>query len=326
VEKDLTPFDADAAGRALTVADARLDQNPAVVYLAGLNTESGRRTMRQALNTIADILTSGQADAFGCNWGAVRYQHVMAVRAQLSARYRPVTVNKMLSALRGVLRAAKNLGQMPPDAYSNAIDVKGVKNVTLPAGRELAPGEISALLATCEADLSPAGVRDAALVGVMYGAGLRRAEVVDLDLADYEPETGKLVVRGKGKKERIAWITGGAALALGDWLAVRGNEPGPLFCHVNKGRRLVNRRLTTQAVLHILRKRAYQAGVRQFSPHDLRRTFVSDLLDAGVDIATVARMAGHANVQTTARYDRRPEETKRRAAGLLHVPYRKRRE
>jgi site-specific recombinase XerD len=322
---DLIPGHESSTPLALTADHVSLDQNPAAVYLASLNTDSGRRAMRQALDTMAAILTNGSADALHCNWGALRYQHVMAIRARLSEHYKPTTVNKMLSALRGVLRAAKNLGQMSPDAYSNAVDIKGVKNFTLPAGRELSPGEISALLAICETDASPAGARDAALIGLLYGAGLRRAEVVELNHEDYERETGKLLVRGKGKKERIAWITGGAAIALDDWLAVRGSDPGPLFWHINKGGKQVNRRLTTQAVFHILRKRADAASVRPFSPHDLRRTFVSDLLDAGADIATVARMAGHANIQTTARYDRRSEETKRRAAGLLHVPYRKRR-
>jgi len=112
--------------------------------------------------------------------------------------------------------------------------------------------------------------------------------------------------------------------ALSDLATLGANgdgSSGPLFDPVMKGGRLVSRRMTDQAVLWILCKRAAQARVTRFSPHDLRRTFISTLLDAGADLATVQRLAGHATIQTTARDDRRGEVAKRKAVELLHVPY-----
>lgn len=295
------------------------DRNPAAVYLAHL-APAGRRTMRTALETVAELL--GHPDAEHLPWHLLRYQHTQAVRTALAERYAPATVNKTLAAVRGVLKEAWRLGLMTAEEYQRAADLPSVKSTTLPRGRALGAGEIRALFQGCARDESPAGRRDAALLAVLYGAGLRRSEAVGLDTGDFEPETGALTIRaGKGHKDRIGYVTNGSKLALLAWLAVRGNLEGPLFLPVRKGGTVEDRRMTAQAVLVILEKRGAQAGVQHFSPHDMRRTFISDLLDAGADISTVQHLAGHANVQTTARYDRRGEVAKRKAAELLHVPY-----
>ena len=102
---------------------------------------------------------------------------------------------------------------------------------------------------------------------------------------------------------------------------MRGTEPGPLFVPVDKAGRIALRRLTAESVFDRLQALAKRAGVQRFSPHDMRRSFISDLLDNGADLAVVQAMAGHANPATTAQYDRRGERAKQRAAGLLLVPY-----
>jgi site-specific recombinase XerD len=80
--------------------------------------------------------------------------------------------------------------------------------------------------------------------------------------------------------------------------------------------------MTDQAVMVILRKRALSAGVASFSPHDFRRTFITNLLSAGVDVLTVSQLAGHADPATSQKYDLRPEVAKRQAVQQhLHVPY-----
>ena len=156
-----------------TMATPR-DRHPAAVYLARLSPGS-RRAMRQALDVIAGILTGGRCNAEAFAWSALRYQHTAAVRSVLAERYSPAMANKALSALRGVLKECWRLGHTLADDYRKAADLEAIKGTTLPRGRALPAGEMQALFSACAEDPTPAGTRDAALLCVLYGSGLRRS-------------------------------------------------------------------------------------------------------------------------------------------------------
>lgn len=317
-----------------TAVSLPTEQNPASIYLASLN-RSSRRTMRTALNTLGSLLGVGEiVDSQGHDvrcflvlWGNLRAEHTGAIRTKLEARYAPATTNKLLVALRRVLKEARRLGQISADDYDRAVDLPSIPAEHHPRGRSLTDAEITALMRKCADDSTPAGARDAAIIALLRGTGLRRSEAVALDLADYDPSTGALTIRSKtGKKDRLTYVAGGAKDAIDEWLRKRGNSAGPLFYGITKGGRLVERRLADQALAIICAARATQAGIAPFTPHDMRHTFISGLLEAGADIALVQRLAGHENPATTSRYDGRGEAAKQRAVQLVHVPFFPRRE
>jgi site-specific recombinase XerD len=305
-------------------APAAHERAPATVYLERLAPGS-RRTIRHALLLIARIVAGRRhANIATFPWPELRYEHTAAVRAALlKRRLAPATVNRILAALRGVLREAWKLELLSAEDLARAIQVENVRATTLPRGRALARSELEALFASCALDPSPAGARDAAALALLYGAGLRRSEAVTVDLGHLDLPTDTIKVLGaKGRKDRVTYL-GAAVETVARWVALRGPTAGPLLLAVNKAGRIVFRRLCGDAVRRLLERRARTAGVAGFSPHDLRRSCASDLLDAGADLAVVQRMLGHADPATTSRYDRRGEEAKKRAARLLHVPVRR---
>lgn len=302
-----------------TTGTVEAGTNPGAVYLSRLTAPLSRSTMSQALDVVAGIVSNGTMGAREFPWGSLRREHVQAVRAELLQARRPATVNKILSALRGVLEEAEGLGLIPLDDYRRAIGaIKNVKGETLPAGRSLSTMEISSLATVCHEDVSLAGARDGALLALLFVVGLRRAEAVSLDFEDVNLDEGTVrVVHGKGRKERLLPIDNGGLHALQGWARARGSAPGPFLLPVQKNGVAILRRMTAQSVYMALRKRASQARVSSFSPHDLRRSFASELLDRGADIVTVQKLMGHSSPTTTARYDRRGEATKRAAVKLL---------
>jgi site-specific recombinase XerD len=275
--------------------------------------------MKRSLNLVAQLLTNNEADYLTLDWAALRYKHTAAIRGALIKNYEPATVNRVLCALRRVLKEALRLELISPVDYARAVDISSVKSSKELRGRALTQNEIDALMTVCFGDRTPAGFRDAALIAILRGAGLRRAEVVKLDLKDFNND-GEIKIRsGKGRVDRTVYLSPGATKIVDDWLEIRTLEAGALLCQVNKSGRVVMQRLTPQAILFILQKRCKEVGLEHFSPHDMRRTFVSDLLNAGVDIATVQSLAGHSNPAITARYDRRGEERKRIASAQLEI-------
>lgn len=302
-----------------------LERHPAAVYLASLAPGSVP-AQRSALNKIAELFG---ADILSMDWAALRYQHVQAIRAKLAADYSATTANRFLTALRRVLREARRLKLMTGDEYDEATDVgpvriEGDDTEAGLMGRALAPIELTNIFGVCAEDKTIAGARDAAIISLGYGLGMRRAEVAKLTMSNYNREKKTISIRGgKGNKSRTIPIGDGAQNALEDWLKIRGDVAGPIFYGVNKGGRITSKRLNVRAVDELFTKRANQAGVLDAHFHDLRRTFISDLLDQGVDVAMAQKLAGHADPTTTSRYDRRTFEKRRRAVAMIHVPYQK---
>jgi site-specific recombinase XerD len=345
---DLIPQPSDPERQKALQAGVRRapNENPVISYLAGLGSVDSRRVQKTALDQIAAVLSNGQiTDCLNFPWEHLDYGTVTAVKAWLDSKYAPATVNRYLCAVRRVIKEAWRHHLISAEAYQRATDVQSVSAERLPTGRELDTEEIRALIEAClkDKDNPTLGIRDAAIIGLMYSSGLRRAEVVALDLEDLDLAQNRLRVIGKRNKQRDAFLAAGAVRALEAWLARRGRQPGPLFYAVNKGGRIVrtrNARLTAaqkargekpkrivarlsdQTIYHVIDKRAEEAGlVKKATPHDMRRTFVSDLLAEGVDLATVSKMAGHEDTNTTRRYDRRPAKVMQEAAERLNVPY-----
>ena len=115
-----------------------------------------------------------------------------------------------LCALRGVLKTAWRLGQINAEDYYRAVNVRNIKGEILLTGRELHDEEVTRLLEACAADPTAVGARDGAIIDLMYSCSLRRNEVINLDLEDYDPSSGLLKVMGKRRKERTAYLLNAA--------------------------------------------------------------------------------------------------------------------
>jgi len=159
------------------------------------------------------------------------------------------------------------------------------------------PKDESKGLLDAETEQSEAGLRDHALLELLYATGLRVAECCGLDLDDVDRRRGAVRVMGKGGKERVVPAGDAALEALDAWLSLRGEESGALFTNSRGGR------LGTRSVHRIVKRRARAAGIdRRVTPHTLRHTFATHMLGEGADLRLIQELLGHSRLTTTQRY------------------------
>lgn len=166
----------------------------------------------------------------------------------------------------------------------------------------LYPEEIELLLETPDTR-SPAGLRDKTILEVLYASGMRVSELVKLNLSDVDKDDGEILVSGKGSKERIVLIGSLAIAALKDYVKYGRNKLGvkaggkALFINRSGGR------LTSRSIERMIQKYITKSGInKKITPHSLRHSFATHMLERGADLRTVQELLGHASLSTTQIY------------------------
>ena len=226
-------------------------------------------------------------------------QHLSESEYAPGKAYRPSSVARTLAAVRSLHRFLLREGDTAADPAEGVARPKVPRNLPRP----LTVDEMASLVAAPGDDGRPVALRDRAILETLYGAGLRISELVGLDVDDIDLEEGSVQAMGKGSKQRIVPLGRYAVRAVESYL-VRGRptmaaaRSGPaLFLNQRGGR------LTRQGCTNIIKAMAKRAGIRKrVTPHMLRHSFATHMLEGGADVRVVQELLGHASVATTQIY------------------------
>jgi integrase/recombinase XerC len=237
----------------------------------------------------AQLLASGHGTA---------NETVLHFRSQLQARgLAPATINRRLAALRSLVKLARTLGLVPW-----ILEVEGVRTESYRDTRGPGHAGFRQLLAVLDGRLEPKAIRDRALLRLLYDLGLRRAEVVGLDVEDFDAAAGTVAVLGKGRTQKVNLTLPPETMeALAAWLAVRGVPSGSMFTALD--RVSGGKRLSGMGLYLVVRQIGERAGI-SVRPHGLRHAAITRALDlTGGDIRSVQRFSRHKDVRLLQRYD-----------------------
>jgi site-specific recombinase XerD len=216
----------------------------------------------------------------------------------------PSTINVRLAAVRRLAYEASDTGLLSPDLAAGIRRVKGAKRLGVRIGNWLTVHQSRTLLGESPSD-SLRGKRDRAILALLIGCGLRRAELVGLGMEDFQVREEHWVIAdliGKGKHIRTVPVPMWVKRAVDEWTRAAGISGGAIFRRVNRLGKIWGDGITPKAIWHIVKAAAKRGGIRNLAPHDLRRTCARLCHLAGGELEQIQFLLGHASVQTTERY------------------------
>jgi integrase/recombinase XerC len=287
-----------------TVEAAGPGQRLLAAFLAGRNPQT-LRAYRQDLADFAGFVgvasAAEAAQQLLADGAGTANAQALAYKADLLGRgLAAATVNRRLAALRSLLKLARTLGLA---AWS--LEVEGLRAEAYRDTRGPGTAGFRRLLDQLAGRTDRKALHDRALLRLLFDLGLRRSEVVRLDLADLDRERGTLAVLGKGRTAKVKLtLPPQTQAALEDWLALRGLGAGPLFRSLDRARK-GDGRLTGAGLYALVRRLGEQAGLKVW-PHGLRHAAITQALDAtGGDVRAVQRFSRHRDLRTLLLYDDR---------------------
>jgi len=285
--------------------------NPAMIYLSKQR-KGTARSYKGALKTVAIILLGNtKPNIYEVAWHKIRKCHIEFIRARLQdMNLSPDSRCMKMTVLRGVISVCWEIGIMESDAMLECHNAaKGFKRNGKSAMRHISNKDTARLVKYFLRTNKPQGIMYAAVLSLLWHTGMRRSEIHNLDITNYDPASGKIMVLdSKWNKSRPVWVSGTAKDILDRYIKVRGNEDGRMWYRYDKGGNLIAKRIESgQAIYNHVSEVGKKLGIK-VKPVDFRGTLCGNLLDNGVDICKVADIMGHSSVATTQKYDKRPEK------------------
>lgn len=282
--------------------------NPAQVYLASLRTKQSRQTAVTAMGRLLNVFAHPEVDWWVFPWWKVTAQETTIAQDAILVRYSPSTSRLTMCVLRRILLECYRLELMTADTYHRAILLPKIKAESAPVGRMLQAEEVHALVGCIDAMKGDYGSMAGAVFSAALGGGLRREELAVLPVTALSLDGSSIRVMGKGQKVRDQRLPLWASARVRTWLVTReGRASSPTMFLRTQGFRLKDREPSVWSIWSLIVATGRSAGVAPFTPHDLRRTFASRMLDVA-DLSITRKAMGHKSASTTARYDRRDDD------------------